>query len=453
MANDKPRGSTVRSARLPAILLVVLLAAISGSVLWLTLATPPEQKAAPPAAKSDVAARKAPKAVTSPDEAPPPSKPATLPETDTKTATQPDSATPNQAETPHKDAAPPRDPPASDPVLAKPTTAAASKIDGPAPKERPQAADPTRSATPETDTPEAGKTPPAAVTQDDATAARPLTPVIPKLPRPPPSAPLSQAPDPALIEESPSGLLPIIGRDGRVPWRVYARPFDQTDGRPKVAVVLYGLGSSAAATRTAIQGLPGAISLAFSPYADGLRDWIADARAAGHEAFLMVPMEPVNFPNHDPGPQALLTSLTAKQNTSRLEWILGRAVGYVGVTNFMGSRFTNSTPHMRSFFRNLKLRGLMYLESQSSARIVSGELATANRVPFVPNALYIDSQASRSAIDAQLLEAERLAKKLGQIAVMGFLYPVTLERVATWAKTVTKRGLVLAPVSALAKQR
>lgn len=300
--------------------------------------------------------------------------------------------------------------------------------------------------------PEATEKPPPVV-RDDPAMAPPLRPVIPKLPRPPPSAPLSQAPDPALIEDTKTGPLPIVGRDGREAWRVYGRPFNRDDKRPKIAVVLYGLGSSSAATRTAIQGLPGAISLAFSPYADGLRGWIADARAAGHEALLMVPMEPMNFPEHDPGPQALLTSLTNKQNVNRLEWILGRAVGYVGVTDFMGSRFTSSTPHMRSFLRNLKLRGLMYLESNARSRIVAGEIASTNRVPFVPNALYIDNQASRSAIDAQLVEAERLAKRLGEIVVMGFLYPVTLERVANWAKSINKRGLVLAPVSALAKRR
>jgi polysaccharide deacetylase 2 family uncharacterized protein YibQ len=275
--------------------------------------------------------------------------------------------------------------------------------------------------------------------------APPLTTAIPELPRPPPSAPLTLAPDPALIEDSKSGPLPIVGRDGREPWRVYARPFDQDDKRPKVGVVLYGLGSS--------PWMAGAISLAFSPYANGLGNWIADARAAGHEALLMVPMEPKNFPQNDPGPQALLTSLTGKQNTSRLEWILGRAVGYVGVTDFMGSRFTNSVPHMKSFFRNLRRRGLLYLESNTQSRVTAAEIASANRVPFAASALYIDSQASRAAIDAQLAEAERLANQLGAIVVMGFLYPVTLERVANWAKTIEKRVLVLAPVSALAKRR
>ena len=149
----------------------------------------------------------------------------------------------------------------------------------------------------------------------------------------------------------------------------------------------------------------------------------------------------------------MLTSLTREENTRRLEWMMSLGVGYVGVTDFMGSRFTNSTQHMRALFRNLKNRGLLYLESRAGSRAVSGDLAAASRVPFAASTLYIDSQVSRPAIDAQLLDAERLAKELGAVVVMGFRYPVTLERVAKWAASVEKRGFVLAPVSAIAKRR
>ena len=297
--------------------------------------------------------------------------------------------------------------------------------------------------------------PPAAPAsrERDTAHAPPVRLSLPNLPPPPPSAPLPRAPDPVLVENSPKGPLPVVGRDGREAWQVYARPFDPLDKRPRISVVFYGLGTSGAATRTAIQGMPGAITLAFSPYADALGNWIADARAAGHEVLLMVPMEPRNYPDYDPGPQALLTSLSEPENTERLEWILGRGVGYVGVTDFMGSRFTNSTPHMRALFRHLKKRGLMFLESSITARAISGGLAAAGKVPYASNALYIDSQASRSAIDGQLAEAERLAKQLGAVVVMGFPYPVTLERIANWAATVEKRGFALAPVSAIAKRR
>jgi len=35
-------------------------------------------------------------------------------------------------------------------------------------------------------------------------------------------------------------------------------------------------------------------------------------------------MEPFEYPDNDPGPQTLLTSLTAEQNTDRLYWSMSR---------------------------------------------------------------------------------------------------------------------------------
>ena len=51
-------------------------------------------------------------------------------------------------------------------------------------------------------------------------------------------------------------------------------------------------------------------------------------------------MEPVDYPDNDPGPQTLLTSLPAEQNIDRLHWALSRVRGYVGIMNYMGARLT-----------------------------------------------------------------------------------------------------------------
>jgi len=456
--DDEDRENRRRSVWLPATLLFLMLSLDGAAVYWLTL---PQTGVGEDQASPKQAAPENAEAVKQPaNSAPVPVEPGKSAQTEPKEAAAlaakaGNEKAPDPPPNPLQETDKNGDKPPSDVTemvakknLAAPTTPPAEK---PAPR---ATADVPPAAVPAP--PPAVPTPPTAEPENperDTAIAPSVGQILPKLPPAPPSAPLPQAPDPALVENSLKGPLPIVGRDGREAWRVYARPFDQLDQRPRISVVLYGLGISAAATRTAIQGLPGAITLAFSPYADGLGNWIANARAAGHEILLMVPMEPRNYPDYDPGPQALLTSLTESENAERLEWILGRGVGYVGITDFMGSHFTNSTQHMRVLFRDLKKRGLMYLESRFSSRAISGEIAAASKVPFASSTLYIDSQASRPAIDGQLAEAERLAQKLGAVVIMGFLYPVTLERVAKWAVTVEKRGFALAPVSAIAKRQ
>ena len=42
------------------------------------------------------------------------------------------------------------------------------------------------------------------------------------------------------------------------------------------------------------------------------------ARAAGHELFLEVPLEPFDYPDNDPGPETLLTGQPPRANLDKL---------------------------------------------------------------------------------------------------------------------------------------
>ena len=66
------------------------------------------------------------------------------------------------------------------------------------------------------------------------------------------ASPLAKAPIAGLFQNGPSGPLPVIAPDGRVPAQAYARPF-RSNGKPKVALIVGGLGLNAAATRAALQ--------------------------------------------------------------------------------------------------------------------------------------------------------------------------------------------------------
>ena len=264
---------------------------------------------------------------------------------------------------------------------------------------------------------------------------------------------LAPAPQPDLVTEGPEGPLPVIAPDGRTAWQVYARPFEAQDPKtPKISVIIGGLGLSQAATEAAIQQLPGAITLAFVPYARDLEAWIAEARAAGHEVLLELPMEPFDYPQNDPGPHTLLTTVDADENIARLDWLLSRFTGYVGVTNFMGAKFTSSADSMEPILAELNDRGLLYLDSKASRNSVAEKIASELELPSVVSNRIIDREASRIAIDARLFELERIAKSAGTAVGIGFPYPVTVERVSQWAAALRKKRFVLAPVSAVVKR-
>ncbi len=253
-----------------------------------------------------------------------------------------------------------------------------------------------------------------------------------------------------LVVEGVGAPLPDINPGGPRAWELYSQPFTLNNPNiPKVAVVIAGLGLSQAATETAIQQLPGAVTLAFAPYAHNLEGWIAQARAAGHEVLLELPMEPLNYPHNDPGPHTLLTSLKSNENLMRLDWLLSRFNGYIGVTSIMGTKFTASTNSLEPVLIELNDRGLLYLDSKASQKSVAGKITAELKMPSVASNRVIDNTASRVAIDTCLHELEQIAKSAGFAVGIGFPFPVTIERVSEWARALRHKRYALAPLSAM----
>jgi len=259
-----------------------------------------------------------------------------------------------------------------------------------------------------------------------------------------PSNPLPKAPIAGLFSPGPNGPLPRIAPDGRVPAQAYARPF-RSNGKPMVSLVVGGLGLNAVTTRAAIERLPAEVTLSFVPYAEGLQAWIDMARAQGHEVMIELPMEPTGYPDNDPGPYTLLSSGGADDVEAKLDWLLGRATGYFGVTNYLGDRFATSDEGMGAMLGVLRQRGVAFLDDGSMRRKPGAfARASADRI--------IDEQQSPAAIMGQLNALEAAAKTRGAALGTGFSYPVTVEAAARWTAGLEARGLQLAPASAMTRR-
>lgn len=259
--------------------------------------------------------------------------------------------------------------------------------------------------------------------------------------------PLPDAPQPTVVEESPYGLLPKVAEDGSRPSDVYARPSDYASvegGPPRVAVLLNGLGVPGATDGDIIKGLPPPVSLAYGAYGRGLQERVTKVRTAGHEVFLAIPLEPDNYPSTDPGPHALLTTLPPKDNIKRLQWAMSRYSGYIGVTNYMGAKFQSDLGSVAPVFEELKRRGLLYLADGSTERSVTDRVATALELEYEVADVHLDD----GRMDRQLAKLEEAAKENGTAIGVAKAAPGTVKRIADWAGSLERKGLVLVPVSA-----
>jgi uncharacterized protein len=256
--------------------------------------------------------------------------------------------------------------------------------------------------------------------------------------------------DQRLLEKSRYGMIPVAA-DGLKPFTAYAAATDADRARaakmPSIAIVIGGLGVGAAKTSDAIMKLPPAVTLAFTPYGSDPGKLVERARAQRHEVLLQIPMEPFDYPDNDPGPQTLLTSLNAEQNLDRLFWHLSRFQGYAGVANFMGARFVVTDAVMQPIVREAAKRGLGYFDDGSAPRSVASSLAESQAMPFARADFSIDAVPTSVEIDRALAKLESLAKERGTAVGIASALPISIERISAWTRSLESRGIMLVPLT------
>jgi uncharacterized protein len=254
--------------------------------------------------------------------------------------------------------------------------------------------------------------------------------------------------DPRLLEKSRYGMIPVVS-DGLKSFTVYAADADRVKAAkmPVVAIVVAGLGVGAAKTADAIMKLPPAVTLAFTPYGSDPTKLAERARAQRHEILLQLPMEPFDYPDNDPGPQTLLTTLEPEQNLDRMYWQLSRIQGYAGIANFMGGRFVVTDAAMQPVISEAAKRGLGYFDDGSSPRSLAPSLAAGQAMPFAKADSTIDAVPTSVEIDRALAKLETLAKERGIAVGVASALPISIERIAAWVRTLESHGIMLVPLT------
>jgi len=266
------------------------------------------------------------------------------------------------------------------------------------------------------------------------------------------SVALSPAPDPRLVEKGPHGLLPRIGGDGAKPSDVYARPLVSQSGKvaqPRIAIVVGGMGLNVVATRQAVEHLPDEVTLGFAPYGNDLSGLVSVARSGGHEVLLQVPMEP-HEKDDLPGPYALMSGVDAQTNLNNLHWLLSRMVGYVGVVNFLGGKFTAREGDLLPVLREIGSRGLIYLDDGTSAQSVAVARAQSVGAQAARADILLDAATTPEGVEVALGRLEAIARNRGSAIGFAQGLPFAIEPIARFARGLDKRGITLVPFSALA---
>lgn len=264
------------------------------------------------------------------------------------------------------------------------------------------------------------------------------------------SSGMYSAPVDGLYEDAKEGRLPVKRSDGLTPFKAYKKPFAAaTNSKPVISIAIMDMGLSAKATESAIQSLPGEVTLIVSPYAASPDMWVNEARTDGHEVWLSLPMESSSYPKSDPGPHTLLVGSAERENIQKLEWTMSRAVGYAGLVASYKPEFMASSNDARPILGEIYKRGIGFIDSSNMPGAIAESSALSMNAPYSNVDVWIDRpEDTKEIIRASLQQLEIIATEHGFAA--GIIHPsaISYREIQSWIGTLDDKGFVLAPLSA-----
>jgi len=170
-------------------------------------------------------------------------------------------------------------------------------------------------------------------------------------------------------------------------------------------------------------------NLTFSilPYAPHRKRILRFAEKEGAETMLHLPMEPDEYPKADPGPGALLSTMSPDELIDQLEKHLAAVPSVKGVNNHMGSKMTTLSTKMYQIFSILKKRNLYFIDSRTSAESLCRPSARLLMLPFAQRDVFLDHVQEPEFVRKQLKKLIRIALMTGKAIGIGHPYQVTYQ--------------------------
>ncbi|MEN8782127.1 MAG: divergent polysaccharide deacetylase family protein [Desulfobacterales bacterium] len=255
---------------------------------------------------------------------------------------------------------------------------------------------------------------------------------------------------PPLVKMRPqptAGIRPfeVFPKEDRPPAVPLPKPKPTAEALPKVAIIIDDLGYDRRIAQKFLD-LDAGLTFAVLPLAPHTRLIAATIFKKGGELMLHLPMEPLEYPSVDPGPGALLSSMSADDLIAQLRENLSDVPGIKGVNNHMGSKLTAESARLYQVFSVLKQEGLFFIDSRSTAETLGRPSARLFQLPFAERDVFIDHVQDPDMIRLRVKELIQIARKNGE--AIGIAHPSkTTLRILEEMLPMLKKEVQLVPAS------
>jgi polysaccharide deacetylase 2 family uncharacterized protein YibQ len=219
-----------------------------------------------------------------------------------------------------------------------------------------------------------------------------------------------------------------------------------TDGKKAfIAIVIDDWGYSTKNCQY-LREIKSPISVAVLPDLPHSGDVMQCAHEAGKEIMLHLPMEAHNNSDEYPPDYLLKTNMSPIKVDHLLSNILDKMPLVAGVNNHMGSKATEDKIMMSTVFKQLKHRGLFFMDSRVTSKSVCAPLARQSGVPFASRDVFLDNVNESTAVQKRLADLVKIAKKRGKALAIGHDRALTLQVIQESVPTFKDQGIELVTV-------
>lgn len=217
---------------------------------------------------------------------------------------------------------------------------------------------------------------------------------------------------------------------------------------PRVAIIMDDLGASQdKATQVATLDIP--VTMSIIPTLKYAQGTMHVAAKHAREIMIHIPMEPLNYPHHDPGEMALMSSMSDAKIKNTIADFLHMLPYATGCNNHMGSAFTQHPHQMSVALELIAEHGLFFIDSLTSPASVGAQEAAKMHIPTATRDVFLDNDRDVAKIMVQLNRLIQIAQKNGSAIGICHPYPETIRALGSFCALAEQHGVTVVRVAAL----
>ncbi len=262
-----------------------------------------------------------------------------------------------------------------------------------------------------------------------------------------------QTPSPAKEVKEKVGNIPasqtIAGKKEKI---VVAKIVPPRLSVKQVAIIIDDIGFDMAPLRELLR-IDADITFAILPLVAHSREAAEVLHGANRETLLHLPMEPLSYPKEKPGDGALFTEMSDAEIVSQLEKNMACVPYASGVNNHMGSKFMADEEKLMPVFRQLKKKGLFFIDSRTTRSSKTLQVAEKINLTVASRRVFLDNDRDYHKIYKILMDVTETPAGGAPLIVIGHPYPETIRAIRDANKIFREKGISIIPVSKLLKMK